>query len=220
MKLGILGGTFNPIHLAHLAIAEEAKRHCGLDRVLFLPAADPPHKPVAGEVPFALRLSMVTTAIAGHPDFVASDLENRRSGKSYSVETLRILQRIYPGAELFFIIGLDSFRDLSSWREYPALFRLAHLVVAMRPGVGAGDPLELLPVAMRDQFCYDSASRKLLHDSGKTVIFCEETRLDISSTRIRERVGLGLPIDQMVPEGVAGFIADHQLYLNSQKGIP
>ncbi|PLX81528.1 MAG: nicotinate (nicotinamide) nucleotide adenylyltransferase [Desulfuromonas sp.] len=220
MKLGILGGTFNPIHVAHLAIAEEAKATCSLDRVLFLPAADPPHKPVADEVPFSVRMAMVEVALTGHPSFAASDLENRRRGKSYSVQTLRLLHQEYPEAELFFIIGLDSFRDLASWRDYRQLFALAHLVVVSRPDISKGNPRDLLPVAMRQQFCYDSTSRKLLHDSGKTVIFCEETDLDISSTRIRRLVAAGQSVDHLVPPGVARFIATQHLYRKPQKRIP
>lgn len=217
MKLGILGGTFNPIHLAHLAIAEEAMSSCGLDRVLFLPAADPPHKSVANEISFSVRMAMVETALVDNPVFSVSDLESRRRGKNYSVQTLRLLHQEYPDDELFFIVGLDSFRDLASWRDYRQIFGLAHLVVVSRPDVSTGNPRDLLPVAMRPQFCYDSTSRKLLHDSGKTVIFCEETSLDISSTRIRQMVAAGQPVDHLVPPGVARFIASHHLYRKPQK---
>jgi len=211
MKSGIFGGTFNPIHLAHLQIAREAMQRCRLDRVLFLPAADPPHKPVVGEVSFADRLAMVQAAITGEPGFVASDLENRRSGKSYSVETLDILRREAPDEELFFIIGLDSFRDLPSWRDYLRLFSLAHLVVISRPGIEQ-DPRSLLPVAIREEFCYDAASENLCHRSGNSVIFLTETRLDISSTQIRMRVRRGESISRLVPPAVADYIERHRLY--------
>jgi len=211
MNTGIFGGTFNPIHLAHLQIAREAQRRCRLDRVLFLPAADPPHKPVAGEVSFADRLAMVQAAVAEDAGFVASDLENRRSGKSYSVETLEILRREAPGEQLFFIIGLDSFRDLPHWKDYARLFTLAHLVVISRPGIEQ-DPRSLLPVAIREQFCYDAASENLCHRSGNSVIFLTETRLDISSTQIRERLHRGESIAHLVPPAVADYISLHRLY--------
>jgi nicotinate-nucleotide adenylyltransferase len=211
MNIGILGGTFNPIHLAHLGIAGEAREVCGLDRVLFIPAADPPHKTVAHGVSFTHRLAMVEIAIEGHAGFFASDLEGRRLGKSYSVKTLEILRRDHPRDRFFFIVGLDSFRDITSWRDYEKLFSLTSLVVASRPGIGA-DPLDLLPVAIRGQFCYDGRPRILPHTSGNSVIFLEETRLDISSTRIRRLVAEGRSIRDLVPVRVADYIAEHRLY--------
>jgi nicotinate-nucleotide adenylyltransferase len=217
MKLGILGGTFNPIHLAHLRIAEEVREACALDRVLFIPAAVPPHKPLAGDIPFAQRLAMVEAAIADHPAFAVSDIENRRPGKSYSVHTLEALRREHPTAELFFIIGLDSFRDLSTWREYQRLFELTHLVVAARPGVAEGDPKSLLPIAIMKDFCYNRASNSLKHRSGNSIFFVEETLLDISSTRIRRMVATGRSIRYLVPAPVLDYIDRHGLYRGQER---
>ena len=217
MKLGILGGTFNPIHLAHLRIAEEVREACALDRVLFIPAAVPPHKPLAGDIPFAQRLAMVETAIADHPAFAVSDIENRRPGKSYSVHTLEALRREQPAAELFFIIGLDSFRDLSTWKEYQRLFELTHLVVAARPGVTEGDPKSLLPIAIMKDFCYNRASNSLKHRSGNSIFFVEETLLDISSTRIRRMVATGRSIRYLVPATVLDYIDRHGLYRGQER---
>ncbi|PLX99532.1 MAG: nicotinate-nicotinamide nucleotide adenylyltransferase [Desulfuromonas sp.] len=212
MKIGILGGTFNPIHLAHLRIAEEVRQACALDQVWFLPAADPPHKVVAGQVGFRQRLAMVEAAIADHPHFRVSDLEARRSGKSYSVDTLEILSLEHPEHSYTFIMGLDSFRDLSSWHQWARLFEFAHLVVVSRPGIPVEAPLELLPVAIRDQFCYDCPSSLLRHRSGKTVLFLTETYLDISSTRLREMVAARQSIRYLVPPVVEAFIEQHALY--------
>lgn len=211
MRIGILGGTFNPIHRAHLAIAEEARKACRLDRVLFIPAADPPHKAVAQSVSFNHRLAMVRAALTEREDFLASDLEGRRLGKSYSVETLEALHRKEPADEFFFIIGLDSFRDIASWHKYQQLFTLANLVVVTRPGI-AEAPLELVPVAMQDQFCYDGRPRILPHICGNAVIFLEETQLDISSTQIRRLIAAGQPVNHLVPAPVANYIAEHGLY--------
>ena len=211
MRTGILGGTFNPIHLAHLAIAEEARRVCRLDRVIFLPAADPPHKPIADEVPFDQRLAMVEAALADHPGFCVSSLEAQRSGKSYSVDTLEILQRRYPDDDFYFIIGLDSFRDLATWKSYEKLFRLVHLVVVTRPGIST-DLRQLLPIAIREEFCYSADSKNLRHSSGNTVIFLDETRLEISSTEIRQRVAARQTIQDLVPAAVADYIDRHGLY--------
>jgi nicotinate-nucleotide adenylyltransferase len=217
MRTGILGGTFNPIHLAHLRIAEEVREACELERVLFIPAAMPPHKPVTEAAPFAHRLAMVQAAIADHPAFVVSDLEARRSGKSYSVHTLEILRREYPGDEFYFIIGMDSFRDLHLWMEYHRLFELTHLVVAARPGVVMEEPLELLPVAIRGEFCYEKVLKKLLHRSGTAVIFLEETLLDISSTGIRRLLGEGRSIRYLVPPAVEDYIQAHALYRGTER---
>jgi nicotinate-nucleotide adenylyltransferase len=218
MKTGILGGTFNPIHLAHLRIAEEVREACHLDHVLFMPAAAPPHKLVADAVTFTHRLAMIEAAIADNPGFQVSDLEARRSGKSFSVDTLELLRQADPTGERYFIVGLDSFRDIASWKDYTRLFELAHLVVTARPGVELPDPLAALPVAVQNDFCYDGKLKKLRHRSGNAVIFLEETRLDISSTLIRRKVAAGESIRYLVPPTVAAYIVDHGLYQSPQKG--
>ncbi len=217
MKTGILGGTFNPIHLAHLRVAEEVRETCALDRVLFIPAADPPHKAIAEEVSFAHRMAMVSGAIEDNPFFVASDLEARRTGKSYSVHTLEILRDESPEDAFFFIIGMDSFRDLATWREYRRLFELTHLAVAARPGVKMENPLEFLPIALQGEFCYvcDTSLKKLRHSSGSEVVFLEETLLDISSTRIRRMVAEEHSVRYLVPDVVETYIREHGLYRRS-----
>lgn len=217
MRVGILGGTFNPIHIAHLRIAEELREACALDQVLFLPAAAPPHKAVAEAVSFADRLAMVKAAVADHPAFAASDLEAHRPGKSYSVHTLEILHRERPDDEFFFLIGMDSFRDLPSWREYRRLFELTHIVVAARPGVAAEDPRELLPVAIRGEFCYDFDSRTLRHRSGNEVIFLQETYLGVSSTEIRNTLAAGHSVRYLVPPAVEAYIASRGLYRGPER---
>lgn len=217
-RLGIFGGSFNPIHLAHLRIAEEARERCKLEQVLFLPAAQPPHKLLTTEFPsFADRLAMVQAAISDNPAFVASDLEAQRSGKSYSVQTLELLRDLYPGRELYFIIGMDSFRDLPTWWEYRRIFALTHLVVLRRPGVAEDELRELLPVAIRAEFCYDSVAKTLLHRSGTRVIPLEETYLDISSTGIRALLAAGRSVRYLLPSSVADYIDQHSLYRGSER---
>jgi nicotinate-nucleotide adenylyltransferase len=215
MKTGILGGTFNPVHMAHLAIAGEVKQAFQLDRVLFIPAAAPPHKDVAGEVSFEQRLAMVKLAVQDYPGFEVSDLEIRRQGKSYSVDTLEILKREDPGGELFFIIGLDSYRDIASWKDFGRIFSLCQLVVTARPGVEVSDPLAPLPVAMHSDFCYDETSKKIRHKSGHYVFFLSKTRLDISSTRIRELLNAGQSVNHLIPPAVSDYIKKHQLYCST-----
>ena len=212
MRTGILGGTFNPIHKAHRQIAEAALRHCGLDRVLFLPAAIPPHKAITDAVDFEHRLAMVRLAIADNPAFAASDLEARRPGRSFSVDTLLQLKQERPDDVLFFIIGLDSFREITTWKDYRRLFELANIVVASRPGPGDDDPQQLLPVAIKEDFCYDEKSLKLRHKSGCELVFIHDTRFNISSTRIRELVAAGQSIDDYVAPPVSEYIKRFNLY--------
>jgi nicotinate-nucleotide adenylyltransferase len=208
MRIGILGGTFNPIHLAHLRIAEEVREACALDQILFMPAAMPPHKELAGNTAFAHRLAMVEAA---------SDLEARRGGKSYSVPTLEILHQQSPGNEYFFIIGMDSFLEITLWKDYPRLFELTNLVVAARPGFAGEDPLALLPVAIRARFCYDSGAKILRHGSGTSIFFVEETQLAISSSGIRRLCAQGRSIRYLVPEAVYAYILDTGLYRGQER---
>jgi nicotinate-nucleotide adenylyltransferase len=217
MRVGILGGTFNPIHNAHRYIAEAALRHCQLDQVLFLPAAIPPHKEIADEVSFDHRLAMVELAIADNPAFTSSDLESKRSGASFSVDTLSHLKETQPTDEFFFIIGLDSFRDITTWKEYRRLFELTNVVVASRPGPGDDDPQQFLPVAIKDDFCYDERSLKLRHKSGCELIFIHDTRLDISSTLIRQIVAQGKSIRDYVSQPVIDYIEQNGLYRSHER---
>lgn len=217
-RLGIFGGAFNPIHLAHLRMAEEAREHCQLDQVLFLPTADPPHKTLPqGSPPFTDRLAMVAAAISGNPAFRVSALEGECSGKNYSVNILERLHILYPDREFFFIIGMDSFRDLALWRNYDRLFSLTNLVVIRRPGVEEEDLHELLPVAIRPEFCYDSSIKMLTHSSGTRVIFLEETFLDISSTYIRQLLLSGRSVRYLLPTPVADYIEQHALYRGHER---
>ena len=217
-RLGIFGGAFNPIHLAHLRLAEEAREHCQLDQVLFLPTADPPHKTLPDESPsFAHRLAMVAVAIAGNPAFSVSDLEGTRPGKNYSVKILERLHSLYPFSDFFFIVGMDSFRDLAMWHDYRRLFYLTSLVVTRRPGVDRADLLELLPVAIRPEFCYDPTGKILMHVSGARVIFLEETYLDISSTYIRQLLLGGRSVRYLLPTPVADYIEQHALYRGRER---
>jgi len=216
MKLGILGGTFNPIHIAHLRIAEEVRERLSLDRIIFIPAATPPHKQLDGEISFADRKTMVELAIAGNQSFTVSDIEEQRGGRSYSVDTLRELHRLYPDDDLYFIIGSDSFLEISSWYSSADLFSLANIVVVERPEAVVTDLTSPLPLAIRDEFCYGSDKIRLTHRSGFSVFYLPGTPLPISSSDIRRAVREGRSIRYLVPDKVARYISEKRIYLNDR----
>ena len=212
MNIGLMGGTFNPVHSAHLRIAEEAREVCSLDQVYFIPAADPPHKALAGDTPFHLRCQMVSIAVAGNPFFKLSDIEGHRAGKSYSIDTIGIFRERNTDAALFFIIGSDSFFEIGSWHRYAEIFHLCSLIVVERPGFSPTDLLEALPVAIRAEFSYTPPSRTLQHVSGRSVHFLKGCPMDISSTNIRHLVATGRSIANLVPPGVESYINDQRIY--------
>lgn len=211
-RIGVFGGTFDPIHLGHLRSAEEIGENLDLERVLFIPSAEPPHKRRTDLAPAAHRLAMVRLAIAGNPRFRASSLEVRRGGRSYSVDTLRQLRRqLGESADLYFFLGLDAFREIESWREYPEVFSLAHLVVTSRPPDDATPSPEAMPVAVRRQFCY-RPRRGWIHPSGHKILFRSVTPLAISASQIRARLSHRRSIRYLVPQSVERYIARHRLY--------
>ncbi|GFO53275.1 putative nicotinate-nucleotide adenylyltransferase [Geomonas sp. Red276] len=216
MKTGILGGTFNPIHNAHLRIAEEARDLFGLDRVIFIPAATPPHKPTVGQLSFTSRLEMVKAAVADNPSFAVSDMEGVRGGRSYSIDTLRELRERYPEDEIYFIVGADSFNDISTWREYNAIFGICHLICVQRPGSTIDSLAKALPVALAPEFCYDPAANRLNHGSGHCVYALNGVLLDISSSKIRKLVRAGRSIRYLVPAAVENYIKEQRLYIDAR----
>jgi len=209
-RVGIFGGTFNPIHLAHLRSAEEVREAQGLDQILFIPSATPPHKRKHGLVSAEHRLAMVRLAIAGNPRFKVSTMEIDRLGRSYSVDTLRALHARMVGASFAFIMGLDAFREIDTWKEYERLFELTDLIVTSRPSLGAPELRRALPVAVRAQFCYHD--HQLKHRTGNRIIFQRISDLDISASAIRQRLSHGLSIRYLVPPAVERYIARHGLY--------
>jgi nicotinate-nucleotide adenylyltransferase len=212
MRIGIFGGTFNPIHLAHLRSAEEVREAQHLDRILFIPSATPPHKRRNGLAPAPHRLAMVRLAIRGNPHFRVSTIEIDRRGRSYSVDTLRALHAQLPQTCFFFILGMDAFREISTWKEYTHLFDLCNLAVTSRPAYDAAPPLRSLPVAVRADFCYRRDLKRLEHRTGNQLIFQRISDLDISASAIRQRLQRGLSIRYLVSTSIERYIARHRLY--------
>lgn len=216
MRIGLFGGSFNPIHNAHLRIAGEALNACALDRVIFIPAADPPHKPVAGDVSFECRFQMVTMATSDTPDFLVSSIEAERAGKSYSIDTIRIFREQFPDDDLFFIIGADSFLEIGTWHRFAEIFGMCNLVVVERPGCPTVNPIDELPKAVRGEFTRDGASGRLKHQSGTALFFITGTPQAISSTEIRQLAAAGGDITSYVPPNIAAYISQQRIYYQCQ----
>jgi len=197
-RIGILGGTFNPIHLGHLLIAQDAMEQVGLDRVRFIPSAAPPHKTVDKLVSERDRLRMITLAIRNNPHFEVDDIEIERGGKSYSVDTLTELRRREPRADFYFIIGGDSLRELHLWREAQRLVTLCTFVTVPRPGF---DPKPVIDRRL------DAATRRRLRQHVLRGHAC-----DIASSEIRARVASGRSIRYLVPDAVHAYIRRRRLY--------
>ncbi len=211
-RLGILGGSFDPIHLGHLRSAEEVREALSLDRVYFVPANRPPHKPERRLAEGGARLAMLEIAIAGNPAFRASPVELERGGTSYSIDTLQSFATTEPGALLFFIVGIDTFREMNTWKDVARLFEAASVVVTSRPPNAVERSIQHLPVAAQEAFCYDSSTLSYRHRSGTRLSFLSITGIDVSATDIRERVHRGQSIRYLVPADVERYIQQHGLY--------
>jgi nicotinate-nucleotide adenylyltransferase len=195
-RIGLLGGTFNPPHVAHLVCAQEACAQLELDRVLLVPVHEPPHKEVEADPGVDHRVELCRRAVAGDARFEVSRIEADVPGRSYTVDTLRRLHDSSPEDELTFIVGGDMAHALPTWHEPEAVLSLATLGVAEREGVRRADITERLAgLAGADR-----------------IRFFDMPRLDISSSMIRRRVALGRPIRYLVPDAVAGYIAAERLY--------
>jgi nicotinate-nucleotide adenylyltransferase len=215
-RTGVLGGTFDPIHRGHVAVAKAAKLALGLDEVLLIPLRVPPHRPGAPQAGAADRFAMAALAAeAGGAGLRASDIELSRPGTSYTADTLRTLHA--AGLEpwqIYFLTGADAFAEIATWREYPALLDLAHFVVCARPGYPAADVAARLPdLASRMYPAAALRARPILGRGTPTRVFVLNAETpDISSTVIRARARAGLPIADLVPPEVDSYIRRRGLY--------
>jgi len=195
-RTGVLGGSFNPIHYGHLLLADEVLEALALDRILFVPAGVPPHKSPALLAPAEDRFAMVKLAVAGRPRFEVSDIELRRAGPSYTVETVEALG--IPRAQLFLIVGSETFLDLLSWREPRRIAELAQLAVVPRVG-SAFDP-------------DSAAARKVVREIGQEPLVVHATSLPISASELRRRVREGRSLAFRLPDAVIRHIEARGLY--------
>ena len=213
MGIGIMGGTFNPIHFGHLRAAEEVAESLRLEQMIFIPAAKPPHKSEVEVVSFDHRWHMMELAIEGNPLFVLSDLEYQRPGISYSVETLTQLSKERGGSEeLYFVLGLDAFLELQTWKSYRELFSLCHFIVVARPGFSPEALDAMLTTQVSDRYSLDIQVQGYRHPSLHTVYYREVTLLDISSSAIRKLLAEGGTVRYLLPEKVEEYIQQQRLY--------
>ncbi|UFP95071.1 nicotinate (nicotinamide) nucleotide adenylyltransferase [Gloeobacter morelensis] len=197
-RLGIFGGTFNPVHRGHLAMAHAARERCKLDQILWVPAAQPPHKPLAGGASIDERVEMVRLAIAGEAGMALSLVDARRPGPSYAIDTLRLLQEQYPGAQWYWLLGQDGLADLPGWYRAAELIPRCRWIVVPRPGSGA-DPKQ----AMAD----------LTERFGEMFALLTGFECDISSTQVREQLATGRAgWEKLLSKPVAVYIHRRGLY--------
>lgn len=194
-KLGIFGGTFDPIHIGHLALAERACADCGLEQVYFVPANYPPHKLDRPVTAPEHRLAMVQSAIADNPSFLVSDLELRRSGPSYTIQTIRAFQSRHPEDELFFLMGADSVLELDTWMNVEELVTLCRFIVVQRPG-----------------YAYNQAETRVPEAFWPRTVRLEMAGLDVSSSDIRARLQQNRSVRYLVPDPVLEYAARNCLY--------
>lgn len=196
MRVGVLGGTFDPVHLGHQVLAECARAQLELEQVLWVPAGDPWRKVGRRVTPAEHRLAMVRLANEGNPAFGLCSLEVERHGPSYSVDTLEELRRQYPAGELFFLMGLDALRDLPNWRDPERLIRLATMAAALR---GEGRPSK-------------AVLERLLPGLSRRVVWVEMPRIDVSASELRRRAARGQSLRYLVPDKVGAYIRQQGLY--------
>jgi nicotinate-nucleotide adenylyltransferase len=199
-RVAVFGGTFDPVHVGHLIVAEQCREQARLDEVWFVPAARPPHKPEGALTPFDRRVEMLELAVAGRPDFRVDEIERELPGPSYTAETLADLAARRPNTDLHFILGADSLTDLPQWREPARILELATILAVGRPG---------WTVPPADELC---SALKLVANAPLRVQVIQSPLIEISSRDLRRRVALGRSLRYLVPRAIEVYIQNHRLY--------
>jgi nicotinate-nucleotide adenylyltransferase len=216
-RIGLYGGSFNPVHFGHLRTAVEVRERAGLAEVWLVPVHVPPHKGADGLAGGDARLRMVELGIANVAALRASDVEIARPGPSFTIDTVRILKERHPDVDFALILGFDAFREIHTWKDYERLFAECDLLVTSRPPyeVRAGEDMVhfgKLPIAVTRGFCYDEHLRCYAHDSGHRLQFVPVTALDISASLIRDQIAAGRSVTFLTPEPVVDYIVRERLY--------
>jgi len=226
MNIGIMGGTFNPIHYGHLILANEIKERFHLEKIIFIPAFMPPHKEARDIIDPTHRLIMTVLATVNHPHLEVSDLEIRRGGRSYSIETIEELKSHYSArTRFFFIVGCDTFWEIATWKSVDRLFRSCNFIISNRANraVNNREVLEMLSqtvVPLYEGLSFINGGRDLEFNCDKifpsdslyAIFLAEVPAIDISSSDIRQRIAKGKTIKYLVPEPVEEYIIKHKLY--------
>lgn len=198
LKIGVLGGTFNPIHYGHLLLAESARDRLGLDKVLFIPTGNNPMKTTDGDIDAKFRYEMTKKGTTGNDSFEVLDIELKREGYTYTIDTLEELKRLCPGDEFYFIVGADIVFDIDEWKRADEVLKMVTLVTTFRPGY--------------DQNRLDRRVEELREFYGTRIFKMYAPEMDISSSEIRSRVKHGYSIKYLLPDSVEAYIYEKELY--------
>jgi len=217
--LGIFGGTFNPIHLGHLRVAVEVLEKFQLDRIIFIPSAQPPHKPHYNIANALDRLNMTQLAIDSNPLFECSSIEIKRKGLSYTIDTIHELSNLYShNVQFYYLIGMDAFLAIHSWKSFEMLFDQIPFIVMSRPEINS-DPfkmnqhfIEYIQQTISKDYIHSQQSKCMVHPKKQRIYYCQVTALDISSSQIRTYLKKGQSIQYLLPDLVYEFIFNKKLY--------
>jgi nicotinate-nucleotide adenylyltransferase len=213
VRLGLFGGTFNPIHMGHLRAAVEVWEAFDLDKVLLIPSAHPPHKNADDLAGPRDRLEMVRLAIDKTPFLDVSDVEFSRPGPSYTIETLQHFQDEFGRkSTIHFVVGIDAFSEITTWKSYRRLFATAHFIVMARPGAGLKDLEGFILTHISEEYRHDRTTNAFIHPGWRSIFCFDITHLDISATETRKRIRGGRSIRFLVPRAVEDFITEKGLY--------
>ncbi|MFW6011089.1 MAG: nicotinate-nucleotide adenylyltransferase [Desulfosalsimonas sp.] len=218
-RIALFGGTFNPVHLGHLRVAEEVREGFALDSLYFIPAANPPHKSHR-EIAHAVdRYEMLLRATRGNPAFEVSELELQRGGRSYTIDTVKQISGGMPeDARCWLVMGVDAFEEIETWKSYTELFECIEIIVLSRPDArGGGDLIDIVSKVVSDrisgQYRFEPENRRFVHPGKKAVYPFSATSLDISASRIRSLIKAKASVRYLVPESVEAYIHEKGLYL-------
>jgi nicotinate-nucleotide adenylyltransferase len=213
VRVGLFGGTFNPVHWGHLKTADEIRKIFDLTRVIFIPTNISPHKEPEEVVPAHHRLKMLDLVVEDNPYFFTSDVELKRHDRSYSIETITYFtQTIGKDLDLFFILGMDAFLEINTWKNYQELFSLCNFIVMTRPGYEVKGIHNGIPSQLMNEFTYMPDEKRFIHRSRLSIYFTEVTPIDISSCSIRALKKNNRSINTMLPEKVKHYIEEHKFY--------
>lgn len=220
MRVGLMGGSFDPVHAGHLRAAEEISEKLKLDEVVFIPTLVSPHKSSETMASPSHRFNMLNLSVKRNPRFRVSDMELRREPPSYTIDTLRALNESNPQNQHYFIMGCELFAEIDMWKDFSELFNYSSFVVLRRPGYDFADSTSPIPLALENDFRYSYNNRGMdvfAHKSSNELFFVDIAGIRVSSTEVRELAGRGNSLRYLVPREVEGYIAENGLYQLEEK---